>query len=112
MVRHVTVNGQSVSEDMVVRVSQFFFLYISCIVLWAVLLVWDGIPIFDAFGISVSAMGCIGPAFGIAGPVYTYAGLSDFAKSILCLAMLLGRLEIMTVLVMCRPGFWKTTGRW
>jgi trk system potassium uptake protein TrkH len=38
--------------------------------------------------------------------------LSDFAKSILCLSMLLGRLEILTLLVMCRRSFWKSKGMW
>ncbi len=80
MVRRVEINGHYVGDDTVVRVSQFFFLYIAFIVLWALLLTWDGVNIFDAVGISVSTMGCIGPAFGITGATCTYANLSDFAK--------------------------------
>lgn len=112
MVRRVEINGHYVGDDTVVRVSQFFFLYMAFIVLWALLLTWDGVNIFDAVGISVSTMGCIGPAFGITGATCTYANLSDFAKSILCLSMLLGRLEILTLLVMCRRSFWKSKGMW
>lgn len=112
MVRRVEMNGQYVSFDVVARVSHFFFLYMSFIALWALLLTWDGVNIFDAIGISVSTMGCIGPAFGITGATCTYANLSDFAKSILCLSMLLGRLEILTLLVMCRRSFWKSKGMW
>ena len=57
-------------------------------------------------------MGCIGPAFGITGATCTYAELSVFSKSILCLSMLLGRLEIFTLLVMLRKSFWKSKSSW
>ena len=108
MVIQFKMNGQAVSADTVIRTSQFFFLYIAFIVLWAFLLTWDNVPVFDAIGISVSTMGCIGPAFGITGATCTYAELSIFSKSILCLSMLIGRLEMFTILVMCRKSFWKT----
>ena len=68
--------------------------------------------VFDAIGISVTTMGCIGPSFGITGATCTYAGLSDFAKTILCISMLLGRLELFTVLAMLHISFWKKRGNW
>lgn len=111
-VSKLTMNGQHISADVVIRTCQFFFLYIMFIIVWAFLLTWDNIPVFDAIGMSVSTMGCIGPAFGITGATCTYAELSVFSKSILCLSMLIGRLEIFTVLVMCRKSFWKTKGMW
>lgn len=112
MVIQFKMNGKAVSADTVIRTSQFFFLYIAFIVLWAFLLTWDNVPVFDAIGISVSTMGCIGPAFGITGATCTYAELSIFSKSILCLSMLIGRLEMFTILVMCRKSFWKMKGLW
>lgn len=112
MVRQLKMNGQYISTDTLIRTSQFFFLYMAFIALWAFLLTWDDVPVFDAIGISVSTMGCIGPAFGITGATCTYAELSVFSKSILCLSMLIGRLEMFTVLVMCRKNFWKTKGLW
>ena len=99
------MNGIEVSGDILMRVGQFFFLYIFCIVFWALLLTFDGIGAFDALGISVTTLGNVGPAFGI-------AGLSDFSKSILCIEMLLGRLELFTLLVMLSPEFWKIRNRW
>lgn len=112
MVMEVRLNGQQISEDTIIRVSQFFFLYMTFIFFWTLLLTFDGINIFDAFGISVTTMGCIGPSFGITGATSTYAGLSDFAKTILCISMLLGRLELFTVLAMLHPSFWKKKGNW
>ena len=102
----LTINGRHVGDDTVVRAAQFCFLYIMFIALWALLL-----PV-DAIGISVSTMGCIGPAFGITGATCTYAELSIFSKSILCLSMLLGRLEMFTLLVMLRKSFWKSRSSW
>jgi len=112
MVAAVRMNGVKVDEGVVERACQFFFLYIMFIMLWTLLLTADGISTFDALGLSVTTMGNIGPAFGIAGATQTYAGLSDFTKSVLCFSMLFGRLEILTLLVMCRPSFWRATTRW
>lgn len=108
----VHINGNKVSEDVILRAGQFFFLYMFFIAFWAFLLTADGIKVFDAIGISITTMGCVGPAFGIAGATCTYAELSDFAKSILCLAMLLGRLEMFTLLIMLTPDFWRKGNRW
>ena len=108
----VRMNGSRVSEETLLRVGQFFFLYIFFIVFWALLLTLDGLEIFDAIGISITTMGSVGPAFGIAGATCTYAGLSVFSKSILCVAMLLGRLEMFTLLVMLTPDFWQKGNRW
>lgn len=108
----VRMNGSKVDAEVLLRVGQFFFLYILFIVFWALLLTADGLSCFDAISISVTTMGSVGPAFGIAGATCTYAGLSVFAKSILCIAMLLGRLEMFTLLVMLSPDFWQKGSRW
>ena len=108
----VRMNGSKVDAEVLLRVGQFFFLYILFIVFWALLLTADGLSCFDAISISVTTMGSVGPAFGIAGATCTYAGLSVFAKSILCVAMLLGRLEMFTLLVMLSPDFWQKGSRW
>lgn len=112
MVMDVEMNGRLIGQDTIIRVNQFFFLYLVFIAFWALLLTFDGIGIFDAIGISVTTMGCIGPSFGITGATCTYAGLSDFAKTILCISMLLGRLELFTVLAMLHISFWKKRGNW
>ena len=106
------MNGTVVSEEVLLRVGQFFFLYLFFIAFWAVLLTADGIDVFDALSISITTMGSVGPAFGIAGATCTYAELSAFAKSILCISMLLGRLELFTLLVLLTPEFWQKGNRW
>ena len=108
----VRINGASVDEATLHRTAVFFFLYVLSIAFFAVLMTADNIKTFDAIGISVTTVGCIGPAFGIAGATENYAGLSDFTKGILCFAMLLGRLEFFTLLVMLYPSFWRSKKNW
>lgn len=112
MVLDVRMNGKQLSMVTIRQVFQFFFLYIAFIFIWALLLISDGVSVFDAFGISISTMGCIGPAFGITGATETYAGLSAFSKGILCVSMLLGRLEMLTFLVMLKKDFWTSKSAW
>lgn len=108
----VHMNGAKVDAETLLRVGQFFFLYIFFIAFFALLLTADGIAAFDAIGLSVTTMGNVGPAFGIAGATHTFAPLSDFTKSVLCVSMLLGRLEMFTLLVMLTPDFWQRGNRW
>ncbi len=108
----VRLNGGPVDEATLHRTAAFFFLYVISIAFFALLMTADNIKTFDAIGISVTTVGCIGPAFGIAGATENYAGLSDFTKSILCFAMLLGRLEFFTLLVMFCPSFWLSKKNW
>ena len=108
----VRMNGTIVPPEKIAATQVFFFLYIFFILLFALLLAADGLQVFDALTISITTLGNVGPAFGIAGATGTYAPLSDFVKSILCVEMLLGRLELFTLLAMATPDFWRLKGRW
>ena len=57
-------------------------------------------------------MSSVGPAFGIVGPTSTYADLSNWARFVGICAMLLGRLEIFTLLAIMRPDFWRNKQNW
>ncbi len=108
----VRMGGNKVEESQVLRIGQYFFLYMACLALCTLLMTWDGIGTFDSFGIAVATLGNVGPGFGVIGATQTYADLSNFAKTALCLFMLLGRLEILTLLVMLRPSFWSSEKHW
>ena len=66
-----------------------------------------GLDMESSFGAAASAMGNIGPALGEFGPTDNYALLSDYGKWILTFCMLLGRLEIFTVIVLFSKTFWE-----
>ncbi|MCS2609249.1 TrkH family potassium uptake protein [Halomonas dongshanensis] len=101
-------NGQSVSGDVsrgVVAFSFFFFLTIAAL---ALALAAMGLDFVTALSGAATAVTNVGPGLGdIIGPAGNFAPLPSAAKWLLCLGMLMGRLEILTVVVLLTPMFWK-----
>jgi trk system potassium uptake protein TrkH len=97
---HRTVNDQVIGA-----VWAFFFLYVATIVCCGMLLHAIGLDLVTAFSATIACLTNLGPAIGEAGP--NYGSLSAPAKLILSAIMLLGRLEIFTLLVLFTPSFWK-----
>lgn len=101
-------NGQPLSEDIgrgVVAFSFFFFLTVAGLALGLALM---GLDLVTALSGAATAVANVGPGLGeIIGPAGNFAPLPDAAKWLLCLGMLLGRLEILTVLVLLTPMFWR-----
>lgn len=112
MLSHVTLEGAEIGEEVLYGVGRFFFVYLMLSVLWTLLLIGDGVAPLDALGVSVSTMGSVGPGFGMAGPTCTYSALPDFSKGVVCISMLLGRLETFTVLALLSPAFWRRSKGW
>jgi trk system potassium uptake protein TrkH len=103
----VRLNGSALAFGVVQRLLAFAFLYIAIVfVSWGVLTL-AGIPFLDALGASISAIGNVGPGFGSLSSSGSYAEIPLFAKWYLSFLMLVGRLEIFTILVLFTPGFWK-----
>ena len=101
----VKVGGQKASDTVISAVWGFFFLYIACFTIMTILLTATGLDAETAYSAVGACITNLGPALGDAGP--NYAGLNDPAKIILSIAMLLGRLEIYTLLVLLTPAFWR-----
>ena len=86
----------------------FFFLFVSIFVLFVLLMAaFPGVDFTTAVSSSIACLGNIGPGLEKVGATCTYAWLHPAAKIILSIAMLLGRLEIYTVIVVMLPTFWK-----
>lgn len=100
-------NREDYNEEILYGVARFFVAYVILDILWTVLFIGDGVPTLDAIGLSVSTMGSCGPAFGTVGPTCTYAELPVFSKVIVCISMLMGRLEMFPVLALLMPSFWR-----
>ena len=103
----VRVNGRAVSADLVHRILAFVFAYLALIIVSCLILAFLGMGFEEAVGAAVSCMGNVGPALGDLGPVANYATIPDIAKWYLGFLMMVGRLEIFTVLTILVPGFWK-----
>jgi trk system potassium uptake protein TrkH len=101
----VKIGGQKTSDTVISAVWGFFFLYIANFAVMTILLTATGLDAETAYSAVGACLTNLGPALGEAGP--HYAELSDFAKVVLSVAMLLGRLEIYTLLVVLTPAFWR-----
>ena len=101
-------NGKPVPESVIDSVMSFFFLYVACFTGLAVALGLTGLDFLTAASGAASAIANVGPGLGpVIGPAGTFAPLGDAAKWILSAGMLLGRLELLTVLVLLAPAFWR-----
>ncbi len=103
----VRMNGHAISGDVVHRVLAFAFAYLALVVAGCLALLLDGVGFEEAIGASVSAISNVGPGLGSLGPAGNYAALPVVSKWILSFLMMVGRLEIFTVLTILIPGFWK-----
>ena len=87
--------------------SVFFFAYIAILLLGTLVVSLDGVEFTAAFTASLTAISNVGPGLGALGPTCNFGFLSDFSKLVLTLTMLLGRLEIMPLLVLMMPSVWR-----
>ena len=103
----VRINKQVISPSIVSTVLAFCFIYITIIVISTLLMMTMGVGAEESIGCVISSIGNMGPGLGETGPAYSWNALPDAAKWLLSLLMLLGRLELFTVLLLFTPDFWK-----
>ena len=105
----VRLNNKSVSEHIVYNVIGFFVLYMLLFIIGALVLGFLGLDFESAVGGAASSLGNVGPALGDLNPVVNFSSLPVFGKWWCGFLMLLGRLELFTVLILLTPVFWKKT---
>ena len=103
----VRLHKQVSSPSIVSTVLAFCFIYISIIVIGTLLMMAMGVGAEESMGCVISSIGNMGPGLGETGPAYSWNALPDAAKWLLSFLMLLGRLELFTVLLLFTPDFWK-----
>jgi trk system potassium uptake protein TrkH len=103
-----TFNGKVVTPEISTAVLAFVYVYVASVMLFAVALSFFDVDFVTAISAVAQAQGNIGPGLGpIVGPAGNFASLPDGAKILLGIAMLLGRLEFFTVLVIFSRDFWR-----
>ncbi len=101
-------NGRPVTDAEVFSVLSFLFIFLGCFTVLAIYLSMLGLDMQTALSGAVAAMSNVGPGVGpVIGPAGTYQPLPDAAKWVLALAMIVGRLEVVTALVLLTPSFWR-----
>ncbi|MDH5649362.1 MAG: TrkH family potassium uptake protein [Gammaproteobacteria bacterium] len=102
----IKVGGKPMSDRVISAVWGFFALYVFCFSCLSLLMIASGNDMVTAFSAVAACLNNLGPGLGeVAGD---YGGLNVASKWILCVAMLLGRLELFTLLVILSPSFWRT----
>ena len=104
---HTKIGRQAVPNKIIYAVLAFLFVYVSSVVTLSFVLSASGLDIFTSFTAVVAMVNNTGPGLGQVGPASTYAVLNDFQTWVLSFAMLLGRLEFFTLLVVLTPVFWR-----
>jgi trk system potassium uptake protein TrkH len=113
LVAPIRVNRRPIDERALRAIVVFAFVYVGVLVLATTILMIDalrtGLPLtpFQALAAAATTQGNCGPAFGFAGPLGSFDPFSDFSKAVLTALMWLGRLEIITVLVLFTRRYWR-----
>jgi trk system potassium uptake protein TrkH len=103
----VRVNGKAVTQDITFNVLAFFIIYITIFAIGSVAMALIGVDFLTAIGAVATSLGNVGPGLGTVGPVDNFAGIPAAGKWLLSFFMLLGRLELFTVLILLTPYFWN-----
>ncbi|NLZ38258.1 MAG: TrkH family potassium uptake protein [Firmicutes bacterium] len=106
-VRAVKIGEQSVQETVLSSVVAFAMLYFLLFIAATLLILTQGLDIISAISAVACTLGNVGPGLNTVGPAQTFAPVSDFAKYIFSLCMLMGRLELYTVISLLSPRFWQ-----
>jgi len=103
----VKLAGQVVPNNVIYAVLAFAFLYVFAIIIMTLVMTASGLDFITAFSAVIASINNTGPGLNQVGPATTYAVLTDFQTWICTIAMLLGRLELLTVLVVFTRAFWR-----
>lgn len=103
----IRVGKRVATEDAISSMTTFFLFYFFIFLVGTLLVMAQGVPIITAISACATTIGNVGPGLEQVGPVLNFAHLPGFTKIVLSLLMLLGRLELFTIIVLFVPAFWK-----
>lgn len=104
----LVINGDRVTGRIITHIMNFLLIYLLTFVLGSLALSLMGYDLATSLGAVATSLGNVGPAIGQVGPVDNFAFFSPIAKIFLSFIMLLGRLELFTLLILFTPFFWRT----
>ncbi|MDO9552854.1 TrkH family potassium uptake protein [Rhodonellum sp.] len=102
------INGDRVTGKIITHIMNFLLIYLMIFVMGSIVLTIMGYDILTSFGAVATCLGNVGPGIGKVGPVDNFSFFSPTAKVFLSFIMLLGRLELYTILILFTPYFWRT----
>jgi len=103
----IRFNGNPVSSEVITKILSFFLLFVGIFVISTIIMAMMGLDFMTAMGSVAASIGNIGPGLANVGTNHNYAAVPVAGKILLSFLMLVGRLEIFTVLVLFHPAFWR-----
>jgi len=103
----VRLNHKAITQNITFNIMAFFIIYIAIFATGSVVVSLTGVDFMTSIGAVATSVGNIGPGLGNVGPVDNFAALPQVTKWILAFLMLVGRLELFTVLILFTPFFWR-----
>lgn len=103
----IKIGDRTLSNETVASIASFFILYIIIFALGTIIISLEGINLESAASSVAATLGDIGPGFGFVGPTQNYSQFSNWGKLLLSFFMLLGRLELFTIIALCIPRNWR-----
>jgi trk system potassium uptake protein TrkH len=101
------INGDRVTGKIITHIMNFLLIYLMIFVIGSIIMTLMGYDILTSFGAVATSLGNVGPGIGLVGPEDNFAFFGPSAKIFLSFLMLLGRLELFTVLIVFTPFFWR-----
>jgi trk system potassium uptake protein TrkH len=106
-VQKIKVDGKSIDDDTLKSIMIFFFAYIAIIIFSVIVVSLDNFDFMTSFSAVIATISNIGPGFEVVGPMGNFADFSVLSKIVLISNMILGRLEILPVIILFSPEVWK-----
>lgn len=103
----IKIGNLAIDKSIISNIFAFFIAYILIALLSILIMLLLGLDLWSSIGCVSATINNIGPGFGIVGPIRNYASVPEIGKWILSLLMLIGRLEVFTVIIILMPSFWK-----
>lgn len=103
----VRLNGKAINQEITFNVLAFIIIYFLIFALGSIVMAWVGLDYESALGSVAASLGNVGPAIGSVGPSNNFNHIPGIGKWVLSLLMLLGRLELFTLLILFTPYFWR-----
>ncbi len=110
-VKKVQMDGKPIEHEVVRSTNVYFMTYLLLFALFTLLVSLEGQDLVTTFTAVAATFNNIGPGLGAVGPMYSFAGLTDFSKWVLTFAMLAGRLELFPMLMLLHPTLWRESFR-
>lgn len=106
-IKKIQMDGKPIEHEVIRSTNVFFVTYFFLFSLFLFLISLEGQDLVTSFTAVAATFNNVGPGLGAVGPMYSFAGLTDFSKWVLSFAMLAGRLELFPMLMLFHPTIWK-----